>query len=91
MILILYALHQDIWLWRSARPLFAGFLPVGLTYHAYCFAAALLMWALTTYAWPSHLDPSDQIPLVDSGSHRFRYSVRRFLYRCVPPVARHGT
>src|SRR5687767_3664390 len=62
-IVILYALHQDIWLWRSARPLFAGFLPVGLTYHAlYCFAAALLMWALTTYAWPSHLDSSDQDP-----------------------------
>lgn len=53
----LYALHQDVWLWRSARPLFAGFLPVGLTYHAvYCLAASLLMWALTTYVWPSHLE-----------------------------------
>jgi hypothetical protein len=53
----LYALHQDIWFWRSARPLLAGFLPVGLSYHAlYCLAASLLMWALTTYAWPSHLD-----------------------------------
>ena len=53
----LYVAHQDVWFWRSARPLLAGFLPVGLTYHvAYCLASALLMWALTTYAWPSHLD-----------------------------------
>lgn len=60
-ILALYALHQDVWFWRSARPLFAGFLPVGLTYHAgYCLAAALLMWALTSYAWPAHLDSPDQ-------------------------------
>lgn len=53
----LYAAHQDLWFWRSARPLFAGFLPVALTYHAvYCLACALLMWALTASAWPSHLD-----------------------------------
>jgi hypothetical protein len=59
-VVALYALHQDIWFWRAARPLFAGFLPVGLTYHAvYCFASALLMWALTTYAWPSHLETAD--------------------------------
>ena len=56
----LYALHQDVWFWRDARPLFAGFLPVGLTYHAaYCIAAAVLMWALTTFAWPGHLDAAD--------------------------------
>ena len=58
---VLYALHQDVWFWRSARPLFAGFLPVALTYHAaYCLAAALLMWGLTTYAWPANLDRSDR-------------------------------
>ena len=56
-ILVLYALHQDLWFWRTARPLVFGFLPIGLAYHgAYCLAAALLMWALTTYAWPSHLE-----------------------------------
>jgi hypothetical protein len=55
----LYVLHQDIWLWRSARPLVLGFLPIGLAYHvAYCLAAALLMWVLTRCAWPSGLDPS---------------------------------
>jgi Protein of unknown function (DUF3311) len=53
----LFVLHHDIWLWREARPLVFGFLPVGLAYHgAFCLAAALLMWALTRFAWPSHLD-----------------------------------
>jgi hypothetical protein len=53
----LYVLHQDLWFWRSARPLVFGFLPVGLAYHAaYCLAAAALMWALTRFAWPSHLE-----------------------------------
>ena len=50
-------LHQDLWFWRAARPLVFGFLPVGLAYHAaYCLAVALLMWALTGVAWPSHLE-----------------------------------
>jgi hypothetical protein len=60
-IVALYALHQDVWFWRSARPLVFGFLPVGLAYHgAYCVAAALLMWALTKAAWPHHLEKSHQ-------------------------------
>lgn len=56
-VLALYVLHQDIWLWRTARPLVFGFLPVGLFYHA-CFsvAAAVVMWLLVKYAWPSHLE-----------------------------------
>ena len=53
----LYALHQDVWWWRDARPLVFGFLPVGLAYHgAYCLAVALLMWVLTRAAWPAHLE-----------------------------------
>jgi Protein of unknown function (DUF3311) len=53
----LFVLHQDIWLWREARPLVFGFLPVGLAYHGvFCLVAALLMWALTRFVWPSHLD-----------------------------------
>ena len=53
----LYVLHQDFWLWRAARPLVFGFLPPGLAYHAaYCAAAALLMWALTRFWWPGHLE-----------------------------------
>ena len=52
-----YLLHQDVWWWREARPLVFGFLPVGLAYHgAYCVLVALLMWALTRFAWPSHLE-----------------------------------
>ncbi|HET9527837.1 MAG TPA: DUF3311 domain-containing protein [Pyrinomonadaceae bacterium] len=52
----LYILHQDIWFWRSSYLVF-GFIPIGLFYHA-CFsaAAALLMWLLVTFAWPSHLE-----------------------------------
>ncbi len=55
-VVALYVLHQDIWFWRSSYLVF-GFIPVGLFYHA-CFsaAAALLMWLLVTFAWPSHLE-----------------------------------
>jgi hypothetical protein len=61
-IIVLYVLHQDVWFWRSARPLVFGFLPVGLAYHgAYCVAAALLMWVLTTLAWPHHLGESHHL------------------------------
>ena len=57
----LYALHQDFWWWRQARPLLFGFLPVGLAYHgAYCLAVALLMWALTRFAWPSQLEDREE-------------------------------
>ncbi len=56
-ILVLYGLHQDLWFWREARPLVFGFLPVGLAYHgAYCLAVAGLMWLLTRFAWPAHLE-----------------------------------
>jgi hypothetical protein len=56
-IAMLYALHQDVWWWREARPLVFGVLPVGLAYHAaYCIAVAVLMWVLTRVAWPSHLE-----------------------------------
>jgi len=57
----LYALHQDIWWWREARPLVFGFLPLGLAYHgAYCLAVVLLMWALTRFAWPSQLEDREE-------------------------------
>jgi hypothetical protein len=57
LIAALYLVHQDLWFWRSARPLVFGFLPVGLAYHAaYCLAAAGLMWMLTRYAWPARLE-----------------------------------
>lgn len=57
---LLLLLHQDFWYWRTARPLVLGFLPVGLAYHAaYCLAAALLMWLLTSVAWPHHLESAE--------------------------------
>ena len=56
-VLMLYALHQDIWFWRSARPLVFGFIPVGLAYHAvFCLATAVLMALLVRYAWPARLE-----------------------------------
>jgi Protein of unknown function (DUF3311) len=55
--LVLYALHQDLWFWREARPLVFGFLPMGLFYHAaYSVAASLLLFILVKAAWPSHLE-----------------------------------
>ena len=56
---VFYALHQDVWFWREARPLVFGFLPIGLFYHAaYTAACALLLWLLVKITWPGHLDPS---------------------------------
>jgi hypothetical protein len=56
-IALVYALHQDVWLWRTARPLVFGFLPAGLAYHAaYTLAISLLMLVLVKYRWPSHLE-----------------------------------
>jgi hypothetical protein len=56
-VVALYALHQDFWFWRTAHPLVFGFVPIGLFYQAcYSVAAALLMWLLVKFAWPSHLE-----------------------------------
>ena len=30
----LLVLHQDFWNWEQYQPLWLGFLPIGLTYHA---------------------------------------------------------
>jgi hypothetical protein len=56
-VVVVYVLHQDFWFWRTARPLVFGFMPVGLFYHAaFSVLAALLMWLLVKFAWPSHLE-----------------------------------
>ncbi len=53
----LYALHQDFWFWRDARPLVFGFLPIGLFYHAaYTVATSALMFVLVRSYWPAHLE-----------------------------------
>jgi len=60
-IALVYALHQDVWLWRSARPLVFGFLPAGLAYHAaYTLSISLLMIVLVRYRWPSHLEDANE-------------------------------
>jgi hypothetical protein len=57
LIALVYVLHQDWWLWRSATPLVFGFIPIGLFYHAmYSLAVAALMGLLVRLAWPSHLE-----------------------------------
>ena len=56
-VVALYALHQDIWFWRSAHPMVFGFVPIVLFYQGcYSVAAALLMWLLVKFAWPVHLE-----------------------------------
>ena len=53
----LYALHQDVWFWREARPIVFGILPVGLFYHAaYTVITAVTLWALVGLIWPRHLE-----------------------------------
>jgi len=69
-VVALYALHQDFWFWRTAHPLVFGFVPIGLFYQAcYSVAAALLLWLLVKFAWPSHLErevqgdsPDEEMP-----------------------------
>jgi hypothetical protein len=56
-LVVVYALHQDFWFWRTARPLVLGFLPVGLAYHAaYTLAISGLMLYVVRRHWPSHLE-----------------------------------
>ena len=60
----LYALHQDVWFWRDARPLVFGALPIGLFYHvAHTLASALFLWVLVRSRWPSHLEGTDRPPV----------------------------
>ncbi len=56
-----YLLHQDVWFWRSARPLVFGFLPIGLFYHAaYTAAISVFMWFMVRRHWPSHLEDANE-------------------------------
>jgi hypothetical protein len=71
--LVLYLLHQDVWLWRTSRPFFFGFLPAGLFYHAaYCLACAALMWALVKFAWPHALDEAEMHRQPETGNRQPR-------------------
>ena len=57
-LLIVYAFHNDLWLWSDSSLVFG--LPVGLAYHvAYSLFATVLMYGIVRYAWPAHLDAED--------------------------------
>jgi hypothetical protein len=55
-VLIIAALHHDIWNWKDKTLVF-GFLPMGLAYHiGYALMASFTMFLLVKFAWPSHLE-----------------------------------
>ena len=56
-VIAIYLLHQDLWFWRTARPLVFGFLPIGLFYHGvFCLLCSIVMVLLVKFAWPLDLD-----------------------------------
>ena len=60
-IIIVFALHQDVWNWMKATPLLLGLLPPGLAYHlGYSVLAAITMALLVRFAWPAHLDDDEE-------------------------------
>jgi hypothetical protein len=69
LVLVFYALHQDVWLWRAVHPIAFGVLPAGLFYHAaYTLAISGLMWLLVRFAWPGHLDDDETPRLREPGA-----------------------
>ena len=60
LIAVMYILHNDLWLWDNPTLVFG--LPAGFSYHiAFCFAAALLLTLLVTYAWPDNLEGEAEV------------------------------
>jgi hypothetical protein len=59
-VLIVFALHQDVWNWDKTGPLLFGLIPPGLTYHlGYSVLAAITMALLVRFAWPAHLEEEE--------------------------------
>jgi hypothetical protein len=51
LLVALFVLHQDVWLWHDGRVLLG--LPVGLGYHvAFCLAVAGALLLAVRFAWP---------------------------------------
>ena len=62
LVLVLALAHWDFWYWDD-RSLVAGFLPVGLAYHAAFSLAAGVVWALVVkFAWPSAIEEWADLP-----------------------------
>ncbi len=58
-LLILYLLHNDLWLWNDAR-LILG-LPVGLLYHViFCLVTSAVLAIAVKWAWPTFEEPPDR-------------------------------
>jgi hypothetical protein len=70
LLIAVYALHQDNWLWKNDTLVF-GVLPMGLAYHAfYSLLAAATMAFLVRFAWPSHLEQEEaEAPETAGGAH----------------------
>ena len=50
-LVLLFVLHQDLWLWDDPRIVLG--LPVGLSYHVgYWLVASLLLGLTVRFAWP---------------------------------------
>jgi hypothetical protein len=65
----LIVLHQDWWNWNKVGPMWFGFLPVGIWYHAlYCVASAVLLALFVAFAWPRHLEDTEPLPGVRQDS-----------------------
>lgn len=62
LIVLLMIAHQDFWWWNDSETLIAGFVPVGLFYHAMVsLAAGMLWWMAVKYCWPLGLDDETAI------------------------------
>ncbi len=58
LLVVLYLLHNDLWLWNDAR--IVGGLPVGLVYHLlFCLIVVGVMSLLVSRAWPDELNDID--------------------------------
>lgn len=64
-LLVLYLLHNDLWLWDDASLLFGH--PVGLVYHiGFAVATSIVLTLLVLKAWPEHLEVSDDDAAADA-------------------------
>ena len=59
-VVLLFALHQDLWLWADAS-LWLGPLPAGLAYHAgYSVLVSAFWLVVVKFAWPPALDTDEE-------------------------------
>lgn len=55
LLLVLYALHTDVWYWDDASIVLG--LPIGVTYHVlWTLVVSAAFWLAVQYAWPDDLE-----------------------------------